>query len=165
LYRICRFVGNKNKQKIKRGGAKGMSRTFVIQNDWLRSGVAQNRKKVSPKASFGKSFFASGNAKGKETVSGRTKLSLVSLCSALLIVTFLSGVFYLYQANFIATQSFDMREIENKIQESERESKQLKIKEIELRSMYNIEKATENLDLVNSSNITYLEIAGPMAMR
>jgi len=76
-----------------------------------------------------------------------------------------AGAFYLYQVNNIAIKGYEIREVENKIQDLEKENQKLKIKEVESKSMYNIEKATEDLNLVNSNNVSYVEIKGPMAMK
>lgn len=77
----------------------------------------------------------------------------------------MAGSFYLYQVNDLATKGFEVRDLEKRIQSLEKEEKQMQIREVELRSMYNIEKSTEDLNLVNPSNITYLEINGPVAMK
>lgn len=77
----------------------------------------------------------------------------------------LAGSVYLYQVNGLATKGYEIRELETKIQNLEKEGQNLQIKEVELRSMYNIEKATKDLNLVNSSNVSYAEIKGPVAMK
>jgi hypothetical protein len=76
-----------------------------------------------------------------------------------------AGAFYLYQVNNITIKGYEIKEVENKIQNLEKESQKLKIREVESRSMYNIEKATEDLNLVNSANVSYVEMKGPMAMK
>ena len=43
--------------------------------------------------------------------------------------------------------------------------RKLKIKEIELKSMNNIEKATQEFNLVSPEDISYVEIDGPVAMK
>ncbi|HPN96570.1 MAG TPA: hypothetical protein PLK35_02275 [Candidatus Moranbacteria bacterium] len=98
-------------------------------------------------------------------VKGSAKLGLVSACFMLVASVIASGAFYLYQVNDLATQGYEMREIENQIQGLEKESKKMRIREVELRSMYNIEKATENLDLVNAVNVSYVEMESPVAMK
>lgn len=142
-----------------------MSRTLVIQNEWLRKGFLQGRKQNTSKTSFGKSLGVLKKESRKQMVAGTVKMNIFSLGLALAIIIFLTGAFYLYQVNSLATQGFEIKEIETQIQAAEKESKQLKIKEVELRSMNNIEKATEELNLVNSAEVTYLEMAGPMAMK
>lgn len=76
-----------------------------------------------------------------------------------------SGAFYLYQVNSIAVQGYEMKKVENRIQVLEKENQKLKIQEVESKSMYNIEKSTEDLNLVSSLEISYIEVKGPMAMK
>lgn len=138
-----------------------MSRTLVIQNAWLRNDVPKIKLSDGKRASLSRDR----NHKKTKTSLGGTRISLVSLCFVFIAIIILSGIGYLYQVNFLATQGFEMKEIEKKIQDVEKENKQLQIREIELRSMSNIEKATEELNLVNSSNVTYIEVAGSVAMK
>lgn len=97
--------------------------------------------------------------------SGSTKISLMALSFVLVAAVLFSGAFYLFQVNSIATQGFEIKKIENTIQDEEKENKKLKIKEIELKSMYNIEKATQEFNLVSPEDISYVEINGPVAMK
>lgn len=97
--------------------------------------------------------------------SGSVQVSSVSLTSVFIVVAILCGVAYLFQVNSIATKSFEVRELESKIQELSKENKKMEIREVELRSMYNIEKASKDLNLVNSKDVTYIEINGPVAMK
>lgn len=142
-----------------------MSRTLVIQNGWFENNAPKARLSDEKKVFFGKNISRRKVAREKDSALGGAKISLVSIGFVFLIILFLSGVFYLYQVNSLATQGFEIKKIEKEIQTVEKENKQLQIKEIELRSMNNIEKATEDLNLVNSSNVTYIEVAGPVAMK
>lgn len=101
----------------------------------------------------------------KLMASGSVKISLVAWFLILAMAIIFSGAFYLFQVNSIATQGFEIKKIENKIQDAEKENKKLKIKEIELKSMYNIEKATQEFNLVSPEDISYVEIDGPVAMK
>jgi len=105
------------------------------------------------------------NAEKRLVASGSTKISLVAWFLVLATAVIFSGAFYLFQVNSIATQGFEIKKIENKIQDAEKENKKLKIKEIELKSMYNIEKATQEFNLVSPEDISYVEIDGPVAMK
>jgi hypothetical protein len=101
----------------------------------------------------------------KSVAVGSTKISLVAWSFILAAAVIFSGAFYLFQVNSIATQSFEIKKIKNQIQDAEKENKKLKIKEIELKSMYNIEKATQEFKLVSPEDISYVEIDGPVAMK
>lgn len=78
---------------------------------------------------------------------------------------FIAGSAYLFQVNSIITKGYEIREKETRIQELNKESQQLKIKEVELRSMYNIEKSMNDLNLVTASSVSYIEENLPMAMK
>ena len=139
-----------------------MSRILLIQNScfWNKGDYKRPRAAKKP-------TFAHGVLAGKERPSQEegSYPGLAVIGFVLIAVAFLSGALYLYQVNSIATKGYEFREIENKIQESEKEINKLKIKEVELKSMYNIEKATEGLNLITASEISYLDIAGPVAMK
>jgi len=142
-----------------------MSRTLIIQNGWLRNDTPKTKLSDDKEVFSSKNLSQRKNFRKKDTALGGARISLVSLGFIFLAAIFLSGIFYLYQVNSLATQGFEIKDIEKNIQAIEKENKQLQIKEIELRSMNNIEKATEELNLVNSSNVTYIEVAGPVAMK
>jgi cell division protein FtsL len=142
-----------------------MSRTLIIQNGWLRNDTPKTKLSDDKEVFSGRNLSQRKNLKRKDATLGGARISLVSLGFIFLAAIFLSGIFYLYQVNSLTTQGFEIKDIEKSIQTIEKENKQLQIKEIELRSMNNIEKATEELNLVNSSNVTYIEVAGPVAMK
>jgi len=97
--------------------------------------------------------------------SGKVKIGLAAGVSLMVVAVLICGALYLYQVNDIATKGYEIREMEKKIQDLDREGKKLQIKEVELKSMYNIEKSMENSNLVTSSEVTYVEIKSPVAMK
>lgn len=127
-----------------------MVRNLVINGSSLGNRVNKNRPEKAEKRS---------------TASGSTKISLVAWSFVLAAAVIFSGAFYLFQVNSIATQGIEINKIENIIQDAEKENKKLKIKEIELKSMQNIEKATQEFNLVSPEDISYVEIDGPVAMK
>ena len=139
-----------------------MSRILLIQNSCFWNTGDYKRTRTSKKPAFDHGVFV-GKERSSQKESDYPGLAVVGF--VLIGVAFLAGALYLYQVNSIATKGYELREIENKIQESEKEINKLKIKEVELKSMYNIEKATEGLNLVTASEISYLDITGPMAMK
>lgn len=84
---------------------------------------------------------------------------------SLMVMVIFLGIFYLYQVNDLTNKGYEIREIEAQIGELKKENDKNKIKEVELRSMYNIEKTTENLGLIASSDVSYMELNGPVAMK
>lgn len=127
-----------------------MVRNLVINGSSLGNRVNKIRPKKTEK---------------KSVASGSAKISLVAWSLILAAAVIFSGAFYLFQVNSIATQGFEIKKIENTIQDAEKENKKLKIKEIELKSMYNIEKATQEFNLISPEDISYVEIDGPVAMK
>jgi len=135
------------------------------------NGKNPKRRNVSPQRVFAykKGSYCSVRrndiARKGSFASGRMQISSVSLAFVLIAVIFICGAFYLFQVNSIATRGFEVRELEKKIQELGKENKKMEIQEVELRSMYNIEKASKELNLVDSREVTYIEIKGPVAMK
>lgn len=97
--------------------------------------------------------------------SGSARISLVSLVFFIFGLIVLSGAFYLYQVNSTATEGIEIKKAENQLKELKQIKEELKIKEVEQRSMYNIEKEAKDFDLINAAEISYLEVNGPVAMR
>ncbi len=96
---------------------------------------------------------------------GSAKMSTITLTFFAISFFLLSGAFYLFQVNDLATKGFEIKEAENEIKNLQEAGKKLQIRETELRSMYAIERDARNLNLVNYSNVSYVEINGPMAMK
>jgi hypothetical protein len=67
--------------------------------------------------------------------------------------------------NDLAVKGYDIRELENKISELNKENKQMQIHEMELRSMYVIEKSAQDFNLVSPVNISYVEVGSTVALR
>jgi hypothetical protein len=103
--------------------------------------------------------------KSESSFNGSAKMSVITLTSFAITVFLLSGFFYLFQVNDLATKGFEIREAENRIKDLEEAGKKLQIKETELRSMYAIEKDSRDLNLVKTSNVSYVEMNGPVAMK
>lgn len=96
---------------------------------------------------------------------GSVKIGTTGIIFILAATIIFCGACYLYQVNDLAAKGYEIREIENQIEDLRKSNESYKIKEVELKSMYNIEKSTQDLNLVNSSDVSYLEIKGPVAMK
>jgi len=99
----------------------------------------------------------------KRELAGKMSLS-VGIIFLMIFTLFLGGM-YIFQVNKISTQGIDMRNAENRIKELEKEQRNLEIKEVQLKSMDQIEKAKEDFNLVESEVISFLELDGSMAMK
>jgi len=135
-------LGFSNCRKTKRGrNFKGVAeRTIYEKNDDFDFGSG-----VKSRGSAGRSILG----------------SLVFLFLAIVGC----GAFYLYQVNDLATKGFEIKEYENRLKELEKENKKMKIREVELRSMYHLEESTRDMDLVVPKSMTYLELKSPVAMK
>ncbi|HLM84306.1 MAG TPA: hypothetical protein VK254_03810 [Candidatus Bathyarchaeia archaeon] len=83
----------------------------------------------------------------------------------LVILICVSGVFYIFEVNNVATQGFKIRELEKQVQDLKNSNGNLKIKEAQLRSMYNIEERTKDLDMTAPKDVSYMMLPGNVAMK
>jgi len=93
------------------------------------------------------------------------KLELKSAWLALVAIVVFSGAFYLFQVNSLAAKGYELKALQSSLLSLQEANKKSRIQEVELMSMYNIEKVTQDLDLVSLNNATYLELNGPVAMK
>lgn len=148
-----------------------MSKVLVINyggsGDYL--GCARIREKCQEKGCFG--LFLSGKLPKKpadQATKGKRGSARIGLIGAGFLATaFIASTtaFYLFQVNDLATKGYEIRDLENRIQDLEKENKRLEIREVELTSMYSIEKSTESLGLVSSGEASYVEMGGTVAMK
>ncbi|MFZ2188763.1 MAG: hypothetical protein WAV73_04335 [Candidatus Moraniibacteriota bacterium] len=96
---------------------------------------------------------------------GSVRIGLASTGFLVAFFVIFSCAYYLFQVNDLAVKGYDIRELENKISELEKENKQMQIREMELRSMYVIEKSAQDFNLVSPVNVTYLEVNSTVAIR
>jgi hypothetical protein len=101
----------------------------------------------------------------KPSKSGSVKIGFTGACFILASAVVLCGAVYLYQVNTLATKGYEASDVERQIADLKKTNEQSKIKMVELQSMYNIEKFTQDLNLISSNNVSFLEINGPMAMK
>ncbi|MDO8240920.1 MAG: hypothetical protein Q7T51_03010 [Candidatus Moranbacteria bacterium] len=142
-----------------------MSRVLILN----KSASSLKNARLQRNSTYSNGAFCavrrSFSEKRKSFSAGSANLNLVSLVFVMVFCVCIGGAAYLYQVNDIATKGYEIRDLENQIQDLSKESKKMEIREVELRSMYNIEKASQDLNLVNSNDVTYVEIDGPVAMR
>ncbi|MFZ2975345.1 MAG: hypothetical protein WA055_01800 [Candidatus Moraniibacteriota bacterium] len=132
--------------------------------------INRNARKRTVGASLNCSVFSMReNAMAKRAVSqncrGSVTFSPKSVMVLLVFMIFAFGSFYLYQVNDLATKGYEIRDIENQIKKLKADNEKNKIQEVELKSMQNIEKAAEDLNLVSSKGSTFINLKGPVAMK
>lgn len=114
-------------------------RTIVIRkHSWLKkSNIKRNTMPIS--------------APGKRAAGFINPVLVVLACSAF------SGLFYIYSVNQTAVKGIAIRNAEKQIQQQKKNNESLKIKEAELKSLYRIEDASRQLNMVNAESVKYLE--------
>ncbi len=141
-----------------------MSRVFQKRN----SSCAWNSNQVSSVIKKRRVFCEQYSSKEEDVFHnfhGKVEVSFIAKIFFLCLAVSFFGALYLYEINALATKGHEIKEAEKKIQNLREESKKLKIKEVELKSMYTIEKSMPELRLVSSSRVLYIEMDGPMAMK
>jgi cell division protein FtsL len=102
----------------------------------------------------------------KKTVRPNSiKVGNVTLNFLVAALVCLLGVFYIFEVNNMATKGYEIKSLENQINDLKKDNEKLKIQSAELKSMYNIEEKTKDLNMVVPKDTSYLNIPGDMAMR
>jgi hypothetical protein len=92
-------------------------------------------------------------------------VSRITLNFLLVALICAAGVFYISEINNVATFGYRFKSLEKQIEDLKVKNENLKIREAELRSMYNIEEKTKNLNMTVPTDISYISLPGNMAMR
>jgi hypothetical protein len=71
--------------------------------------------------------------------------------------TVFSGLFYIYSVNQTAVKGIQIRNVEKEVANKQKDNETLKIKEAELKSLYNIEEQSKYLNMIDSSNVKYIK--------
>lgn len=81
----------------------------------------------------------------------------ISPVFVVLACTAFSGLFYIYSVNQTAVKGIAIRNAEKEISDQGKNNESLKIKEAELKSLYRIEDASKQLNMVNADSVKYVE--------
>ncbi len=105
--------------------------------------------------------------KTKRNIHPKKPFQFGSASAGILIVAFLGLMagMYLYSTNSTAVKGFEIRQVEKDIAELKKTQEQLRIKESEVKSLYHIEDSTKQLNMAGYQKISYIEEAGPVALR
>lgn len=101
----------------------------------------------------------------KTGIKGSIRIGLAGAGFLMIFFVIFMSAFYLFQVNNLAIKGYEVKDLENKISDLKKNNKEMRIREMELRSMYAIETAAKDFNLLDSNNATYLEIDGPIAIR
>jgi hypothetical protein len=115
------------------------NRTIVIRKQsWL--GQSNTKRNIVPIAA------SSSRAAG-----------FISPVFVVLACTAFSGLFYIYSVNQTAIKGIAIRNAEKEVAQQGKNNESLKIKEAELKSLYRIEEASKQLQMVDAASVKYLE--------
>ena len=117
-------------------------------------------KRKPDRIQFRRNETAAGSKTKTKIISGSIDLKFVVIVFAVLV-----GIFYIYSINNSATKGSNVLKMEKEIAQLKKQSEQLRIKEAELKSLYHIEEESKKLNMAEVSSISYIEKAGPMAMK
>lgn len=116
------------------------NRTVVIRrNSFLRQ--PNTKRKLQPKQNGSIS-----NAAG-----------FISPVFVVLACMVFSGLFYMYSVNQTAVKGLAIRNAEKEISDQKKNNEALRIKEAELKSLYRIEGSSKELNMIDATNVKYLE--------
>ncbi|MFA5926514.1 MAG: septum formation initiator family protein [Parcubacteria group bacterium] len=102
----------------------------------------------------------------KKTVKPNSlKVGNITLNFLVAALICLLGVFYIFEVNNMATKGYDIKKLESQIGDLKKENENLQIRSAELKSMYNIEEKTKELNMVAPKDISYLNVPGNVAMK
>ncbi|TSA46185.1 hypothetical protein D4R51_00545 [bacterium] len=102
----------------------------------------------------------------KKTVKSRGGLvGNVTLNFLVAALVCMLGVFYIFEVNNMATKGYEIKGLENQMGDLKKENEKLKIQEAELKSMYNIEEKTKDLNMIVPKDVSYLNLPGDVAMK
>jgi cell division protein FtsB len=131
-----------------------------------RQNVQSNRSFLGTLGSkAGSKILSRNGAKRKtntKTQNNNGFINIKLMAGALLIM---AGILYIYSINSAAVKGYQMRQIENQISDLQKQNDKLKIQEAELKSLYHVEEATKDLNMAQTTNVSYVEQTSPFALK
>ncbi len=79
------------------------------------------------------------------------------------LFVFLSGIVYVLETNRLAAMGNERRKAKEKLESLKKENEQMKLKEAQLRSIYELEKARKSLSLKKPEKVEFLEVKSHFA--
>lgn len=101
----------------------------------------------------------------KKSLNARPKMGRVTLSFILVTLVCAAGVFYIFEVNNLATKGYEIRNLENQLNKSQKENETLRIQAAELKSLNKIEEKTKDLNMVAPKDVSYLNLPGDVAMK
>ncbi|MFA5871972.1 MAG: septum formation initiator family protein [Parcubacteria group bacterium] len=89
----------------------------------------------------------------------------ITLSFLLVAMICAAAVFYIFEVNNQATKGYEIKNLEDNLEALKANNEKLKIQAAELKSMYNIEEKTKELNMTAPKDISYINVPGEMAMK
>lgn len=97
-------------------------------------------------------------AEKKEKATKRFRFVSLNLKLVIIGMAILMGFTYLVQVNKVSTTGFEIQELEQRAAELKKENTKLELEAARLESLANIEQKVQELNLVSTEKVDYLEI-------
>jgi len=97
-----------------------------------------------------------GFGKRKRTIRNKIIIGRVALGFITIYLVCSFGLFYLIQANKVATKGYEICHYEEKIKELQRTNQKLKLEAAELQSVYRLREARKKFNLVEITKVSYM---------
>lgn len=98
--------------------------------------------------------------KRKKAIRGKIKIGPVTLCFVTIILLCLISLFYLTQANQIATKGYEIKDLEDRLDNLKEENRGLELRAAELQSVRNVEEGVKKLNMVPLQKVVYISSEG-----
>ncbi len=83
---------------------------------------------------------------------------------AFLLVMIVGGIFYLVEVNATSTQGFQIRALQNQVQQLEEIQKELEFRQADVSSLGALQEKSDEMHLVAVERIEAIDGAGPLAL-
>ncbi|MFH0853229.1 MAG: hypothetical protein V1853_02380 [bacterium] len=93
------------------------------------------------------------------------KLRLTAVTLAVIFLTFGGGAIYLMLINNVATTGFEIKTLEQKVDQLRQDNRRLELEATELQSLAIVESATDQLGLTEVAQVKYLSPTGTVVAR
>ncbi|MDP2918300.1 MAG: cell division protein FtsL [bacterium] len=98
--------------------------------------------------------------KRKKTLRRKVKIGPVALCFVTILLLCLVSLFYLTQGNQVATKGYEIKDLENKLNNLKEENRKLELEAASLQSVRNVEEGAKKLNMVPIEKMSYVTTSG-----
>ncbi|MCA9365159.1 MAG: hypothetical protein KC736_04660 [Candidatus Moranbacteria bacterium] len=104
--------------------------------------------------------------RGKRSRIEKSGVMHITLPAKMIVaIVIISGAGYLYAINDNAVSGTNIRDLEREIATLQRNNTHLKVEAAQLRSLKNVEEKTDELEMIETEEVDYIEEESPLAFR